>query len=76
MDLDVIKPKNKSEVFLLSITENCETLFKQTHTRSRETLEFKLTKSRETFCFNPPISTEGSCMIGLTSLRFIILFLI
>jgi len=68
MNLNMIRPKNETENLLLSITRNCETLIKQTHTRPQETLEFKLTKPRETFNFNPPITNEGSWMIGLTSL--------
>ena len=35
----------------------------------QKTLEFKLTKPRETFHFNPPILIEGSRVIGLTSLE-------
>ena len=34
----MIKPKNKTEGFLLSITKNCETLNKQTHRKAEETL--------------------------------------
>ena len=52
----------------MSITKNCGTLIKQTYTRAQETLEFKLTQPRETFHSKPPISIEGSWMIGLTSL--------
>ena len=54
---------------LLSLTENCETLFKQTHTEPEEPLEFELPKSRKIFHFKPPVSTEGSWMLGLTSLE-------
>ena len=53
----------------MSITKNCETLIKTTHTKPQETLEIKLTEPRETFHFNSPISIEGSWMIGLTSLE-------
>ena len=66
MNLNMIQPKNETEDLILSITKSCETLIKQTHTRPEETLEFKLNKSRESFLFNPPISTEGSSMLGLT----------
>ena len=34
--------KDEKENILLSMTKNCETLIKQTHTRAEETLEFKL----------------------------------
>ena len=62
------KPNNQTEDLLLSITENCQTLIEQTHTKAEETLEFKMTKPKETFHFKPPISIEGSWMIGLTDL--------
>ena len=65
----MIRPGKDTEDLLLSIPKNCETLIKQTHTRQKETLEFKLTKSREAFHFNPPVSTEGSWMIDLTNLE-------
>ena len=65
----MITPKNETEDLLLSKTKNCETLIKQTHTTPEETLEFELTKPRETFDFNPPIPIEGSWIIGFTSLE-------
>ena len=69
MSLNMIQPKNETEGLLLSVTKNCESLTKQTHTKPRETLEFKLTKPRKTIHCDPPISIEGSWMIGLTSLE-------
>ena len=54
MNLNMIKPKNQTEDFLLSMTKNCETLIEQTHRKAEETLEFKTIKSRETFHFQPP----------------------
>ena len=46
------RPKNETEDLLLSITKKCERLIKQTHTKPQETLEYKLTKPRETFSLN------------------------
>ena len=69
MNLNMIQPKNQTEVLLLSITKNCETLIEQTHRKPEETLEFKMTKPKETFHFKPPYSIEGSWMVGLTSLE-------
>ena len=65
----MIRPKNETEVFLMSITESCETLIKQTHRKNEATLEFKKNKPRETFHFKPPILLQGSWMIGLMSLE-------
>ena len=36
-NLNMIQPKNEIKVLLLSITENCETLLKETHKRAEET---------------------------------------
>ena len=64
----MIRPKNETEDLLLSITKNCETLFKQTHTKPQATLEFKLTKSRALFSFNPPVEVKGDWVLGLVDL--------
>ena len=67
MNLNKIRPKNKTKDLLLSLTKNCETPNKQTHRQAEETLEFNFTKRRETFLLNPSISLEGSWMNGLTN---------
>ena len=68
MNLNMIQPKNETESSLLSLIKNCESLIKQIHRKSEETLEFKMNKPRETFHFKPPISLEESWMIGLTNI--------
>ena len=55
MNLGMIGPQNETEELSLSITKNCQTLIERTHRKAEETMEFKLTKSRETFRFEPPI---------------------
>ena len=65
----MIRPKNETEDFLLSITKNCETLIEKTHRKAEETLEFKMTKPRETFHFKPSIQVKENWMIGLTDLE-------
>ena len=69
MNLNMVKPKNETEDLLLSITKNCQTIIKQTHRKPEETLEFKMTKSRETFHFNPPIQVKEDWMLGLVDLE-------
>ena len=69
MNLNMIRPKNETEDFLLSITKNCETLIEQTHRKPEETLEFKMTRTRETFHFKPPIQIQGGWMLGLVDLE-------
>ena len=61
--------RKKTEDFLVSVTKICETLIKQIPTKPEETLEFKLTKTRETISFKQSISIEGSWMVGLRSLE-------
>ena len=63
----MIGPVNITEDLLLSIPKNSETLIERTRRKAEQTLEFKMTKSRETFHFNPPVSIEGSQKVGLTS---------
>ena len=62
----MIRPKNETEDLLLSITEICETLIKQTHRKEEETLEFKMIKPRERFHFNLLFQTNGCWMLRLT----------
>ena len=69
MNLNRIRPKTATEDFLLSRTKDCQTLIEQTHTKPQETLEFKKTKRRETFHFNPPIQVKEDWMLGLTDLE-------
>ena len=69
MNLNMIRPKTETEDILVSITKNCETLVQQTHIKPEETLEFKITKPRESFHFNPPIQTKGDWMLGLIDLE-------
>ena len=46
MNLNMIRSKNITEDFLLSITENCETLIEQNHGKAEETLETTVNKSK------------------------------
>ena len=69
MILNTIQAENQTEDILLSLTKNCETLSEQTHKKPEETLEIRMIKPRETFHFKPPVSIEGSWMIGLTSVE-------
>ena len=63
MNLEMMRPKNQTEVLFLSITKNRET-FEQTDRKAEETLEFKMIKSKETFHFSPTIQIKGDWMIG------------
>ena len=65
----MIRPENRSQDLLLSITKNCETLIQQTHRKPKETFEFKMAKPRETVHFNTPVEVKEDWMIGLISLE-------
>ena len=65
----MIRPKNQTEDLLLSITKSCQTLIEQTRTKPQKTLEFKMTKPKETFHFNPPIHVKEDWMLELTDLE-------
>ena len=65
----MVRTKNEKEDLLFPIFKKRGTLIQGTHTKPRETLEFKLNKSREPFIFNPPIQIKGDWMIGLTDLE-------
>ena len=66
----MIRVKNETKNSLLSLSKNSETPIKQTHRKAVETLEFKMTKPKEAFHFNPSIQIDdGSWMVGLISLK-------
>ena len=66
-----MKLKQSNEI-LLRFENNTDTLFEQTKTRSKENVEFKLTKSMDTFSFNAPWELEEKCLIAVTLLEFYI----
>ena len=63
----MIKRRNETKDFLLSISKNCETLIKQAHTGPQGTLEIKLSKPKETFLVNPSINfgMDPKFLVGL-----------
>ena len=69
LNLKMTIAKTGTDCLLLSITKKFETLDKQSHTKPRETLEFKLNKARETFSFKPPKPIDGSWTLGLPNLE-------
>ena len=53
---------------LLLIKKHTDTLIEQKRTKPQETLEFKMTRSKQIFSFNPPINLveEGKWLIGVS----------
>ena len=66
----MVQLKNETEALAISITKKSETPIKKTHTKPQETLELRLTKSKETLSFKSPMSIEGCWRFGWTSLKF------
>ena len=48
----MVQRKNETKDLLLSNSKNCEMLIEHTYRKAEETLELKLTNSRETFFSN------------------------
>ena len=71
MNLDMIRPRSKTEVFWISSAKNCETLIKQTLTKTQRTLDFKNSKTREFFWFEPSFNLGliSNWMVALTNLE-------
>ena len=70
MNTNAYKPKNSTEDLLLSVIKKTGTLIQQTQTKTQETLEFKLTKSRVSFSLDIPLQlTNGEWMLRLSSLE-------
>ena len=60
--------ENKTDDFLLSVTEQCATPIKQIQTKPQEKLQFMFTQPREIFASKPPNNiSDGSLLIGLAS---------
>ena len=53
MNLNIIQTNNATHDLILSITKICGTPNKQTHRKSEETIEYKLTIPNETLSFKP-----------------------
>ena len=51
------------------LTKNCETVIEQTLKNPEETLEFKMTKTKETFHFNPLIQVKEDWMLVVVDLN-------
>ena len=54
---------------LLLFKKHTDTLIEQTKTKPQDTLEFRVKKQLQTFCFNPPkiLVEEGKWLLGVAS---------
>ena len=55
MDLSNFVTYDKKESLLLSIAKSNQDIVENTHSKSQESLEFKLTKQKESFSFDVPL---------------------
>ena len=69
MDLSTFVTYDKKESLLLSIAKSNQEIVENTHSKPQETLEFKMTKQKESFSFDVPLILNEKWMMGVTSLE-------
>ena len=69
MDLSTFVTYDKKESILLSIAKSNQKIVENTHSKPQETLEFKMTKQKESFSFDVPLTLNEKWMMGVTSLE-------
>ena len=69
MDLSTFVPYDKKESLLLSIAKSNQEIVENTHSKPQETLEFKMTKQKESFSFDVSLLLPEKWMMGVTSLE-------
>ena len=69
MDLSIFITYDKKEFLLLSIAKSNQEIVENTHSKPQETLEFEMTKQKESFSFDVPLELPEKWMMGVTSLE-------
>ena len=69
MDLSTFVTYDKKESLLLSIAKSNQEIVENTHSKPQETLEFKMTKQKESFLFDIPLQLNDKWMMGVTNLE-------
>ena len=69
MDLSNFVTYDKKESLLLSIAKSNQEIVENTHSKPQATLEFELTKQKESFSFDVPLDLPEQWMMGVTSLQ-------
>ena len=69
MDLSSFVTYDKKESLLLSIAKSNQEIVENTHSKPQETLEFKMTKQKESFSFDVSLLLPEKWMMGVTSLE-------
>ena len=69
MDLSSFVTYDKKESLLLSIANSNQEIVENTHSKPQETVEFKMTKQKESFSFDVSLLMPEKWMMGVTSLE-------
>ena len=69
MDLSSFVTYDKKESLLLNIAKSNQEIAENTHSKPQETLEFKMTKQKESFSFDVSLLLPEKWMMGVTSLE-------
>ena len=69
MDLLNFVTHDQKVSLLLKIAESNQEIVDNTHSKPQETLEFKMTKQKDSFSFDVPPNLEEKWMMGVTSLE-------
>ena len=69
MDLSSFVTYDKKESLLLGIAKSNQEIVENTHSKPQETLEFKMTKQKESFSFDVPLNINEKWMMRVTSLE-------
>ena len=69
MDLSTFVTYDKKESLLLSIAKSNQEIAENTHSKPQETLEFIMTKQKESFSFDVSLLLPEKWMMGVTSLE-------
>ena len=69
MDLSNFVTYDKKESILLKIAKSNQKIVENTHSKPQETLEFKMTKQKESFSSDVPLHLNEKWMMGVTSLE-------
>ena len=69
MDLSNFETYDKKESLLLSIAISNQQIVENTHSKPQETLEFEMTKQKESFSFDVSLDLPEQWMMGVTSLE-------
>ena len=69
MDLSNFVTYDKKEPLLLNIAKSNQEIVENSHSKPLETLEFKMTKQKESFSFDVPLELKEQWMMGVTNLE-------